>query len=197
MVSAVGHEVDFTISDFVADIRAATPSAAAEIITESVFASRQFVDSLVRRMMQAHPRKRLDESVQRLDDLQSGLLRSGRQGVRERLVACNNLGARLRQVRPKQLLQQRREVLKMAQHRLRELARVRFKDLKSSLATAESRLQLLGPEQVLSRGYSITMDAASGKIIRRAKDAKVKQRLRTRVSDGEIISHVQGEETAR
>src|SRR5208283_519303 len=79
VVSAVGHEIDFTISDFVADVRAATPSVAAEIITEGVFASRQFVESLMRRMIQAHPRKRLDESLQRLDDLQTSLQRYGRQ----------------------------------------------------------------------------------------------------------------------
>src|SRR5208283_364596 len=79
VVSAVGHEIDFTISDFVADVRAATPSAAAEIITEGVFASRQLVESLARRMMQAHPRKWLDESLQRLDDLQTSLQRYGRQ----------------------------------------------------------------------------------------------------------------------
>jgi exodeoxyribonuclease VII large subunit len=175
----------------VADVRAATPSAGAEIITEGVFASRQFVLSLVQRMAQAHPRKRLDESFQRLDDLQTSLLRCGKQGMRERLVACNHLVARLRQLRPKQLLQQRRELLKMTRHRLRELAHGRFKDLKNKLAAAESRLQLLGPEQVLSRGYSITMDAASGKIIRRAKDAKAGQSLKTRVRDGEISSRVE------
>jgi len=191
VVSAVGHEIDFTISDFVADVRAATPSAAAEIITEGVFASRQFVESLVRRMMQAHPRKRLDESLQRLDDLQTSLLRYGRQGVRERNAVCQNLAARLRQVRPKQLLKQRRESLKVNRQRLRELAHVRFKDLRNGMAATEARLRLLGPEQVLARGYSITMDAASGKIIRRAKDAKPKQQLRTRVSDGEISSRVQ------
>jgi exodeoxyribonuclease VII large subunit len=191
VVSAVGHEIDFTIADFVADVRAATPSAGAEIITEGVFASRQFVLSLVQRMAQAHPRKRLDESFQRLDDLQTSLLRCGKQGIRERLVACNHLVARLRQLRPKQLLQQRRELLKMTRHRLRELAHGRFKDLKNKLAAAESRLQLLGPEQVLSRGYSITMDAASGKIIRRAKDAKAGQSLKTRVRDGEISSRVE------
>jgi exodeoxyribonuclease VII large subunit len=191
VVSAVGHEIDFTIADFVADVRAATPSAGAEIITEGVFASRQFVLSLVQRMAQAHPRKRLDESFQRLDDLQTSLLRCGKQGMRERLVACNHLVARLRQLRPKQLLQQRCELLKMTRHRLRELAHGRFKDLKNKLAAAESRLQLLGPEQVLSRGYSITMDAASGKIIRRAKDAKAGQSLKTRVRDGEISSRVE------
>jgi exodeoxyribonuclease VII large subunit len=191
VVSAVGHEIDFTISDFVADVRAATPSAAAEIITEGVFASRQFVESLVRRMMQAHPRKRLDESLQRLDDLQTGLLRYGKQGVRERQVACQNLAARLRQVRPKQLLKQRRELLKVNRHRLRELAHVRFKDLKNGLAATEARLRLLGPEQVLSRGYSITMDAASGKVLRDVAQVKAGQRLKTRLQKGEVLSQVE------
>ncbi len=190
VVSAVGHEIDFTISDFVADVRAATPSAAAEIITEGVFASRQFVESLARRMMQAHPRKRLDESLQRLDDLQTSLLRCGKQGVRERQIACQNLAARLRQVRPKQLLKQRRELLEMNRQRLCGLARVRFKDLKNNLSAAESRLQLLGPEQVLSRGYSITMDAATGKVLREAGKTKPGQKLKTRLAKGEITSHI-------
>jgi len=188
VVSAVGHEIDFTIADFVADVRAATPSAAAEIITEGVFASRQLVESLVRRMMQAHPRRRLDELLQRLDDLQTGLLRCGRQGVRERQVACQNLATRLRQVRPKQLLKQRRELLAVTQHRLRELAHVRFRDLKTQLAAAESRLQLLGPEQVLSRGYSITMDAATGKVLRDAQKVNAGQKLKTRLQTGELLS---------
>jgi exodeoxyribonuclease VII large subunit len=191
IVSAIGHEIDFTISDFVADVRAATPSAAAEIITEGVFASRQFVENLVRRMMQAHPRKRLDESLQRLDDLQAGLLRCGKQRVRERQIACQNLTARLRQVRPKQLLKQRRELLKVNRQRLRELAHVRFKDLRNGLAATEGRLRLLGPEQVLSRGYSITMDAASGKVLRDAARVKAGQKLKTRLKTGEVLSHAE------
>ena len=142
-------------------------------------------------MMQAHPRKRLDESLQRLDDLQTGLLRSGKQGVRERQVACQNLAARLSQVRPKQLLKQRRELLKVNRHRLRELARVQFKNCKSSLEAAESRLRLLGPEQVLSRGYSITMDRASGKVLRDAARVKVGQKLKTRLKTGEILSRAE------
>jgi len=190
VVSAVGHEIDFTIADFVADVRAATPSAAAEIITEGVFASRQFVANLVRRMTQAHPRRRLDESLQRLDDLQTSLLRCGKQGVNERLVAWKNLATRLRQVRPKQLLEQRREVLKATQKRLCELARVQFKNCKNSFAATESRLRLLGPEQVLSRGYSITMDAASGKVLRDAGKVQAGQKLKTRLASGEIFSEV-------
>jgi exodeoxyribonuclease VII large subunit len=191
IVSAIGHEIDFTIADFVADVRAATPSAAAEIITEGVFASRQLVGSLTQRMVRMHPRRQLNEHLQRLDDLQTGLLRQTKQGVNERFVTWRNLTSRLRQVRPKQFLKQRREVLKVSQRRLQELAQAKFKNCKTSLAATESRLRLLGPEQVLARGYSITLDATTGKIIRRAKDAKSGQNLRTRVKEGEIFSKVE------
>ena len=116
VVSAVGHKIDFTISDFVADVRAATPSAAAEIITEGVFASRQFVaeasgwlsqrirrrfgrekenlEKLMQRALRAHPRRRLNEILQRLDDLQAGLLREVKYRWREwpRRVVTGNEG---------------------------------------------------------------------------------------------------------
>ncbi len=219
VVSAVGHEIDFTISDFVADVRAATPSAAAEIITEGMFASRKFVaevpellrrkvrqrlegatedfEQVQGRLARLYPRRRLQESLQRLDDLQSGLLRCAKQGTCDRKVAWRNLTDRLLRIRPAQLLNQRRESLVTSQRRLRELMHVGWRNGKGRFETLEARLRLLGPEQVLARGYSITMNAATGKIIRRAKDVKRGENLRTRVSEGEIISRVQGDETAR
>ncbi|MGB8368728.1 MAG: exodeoxyribonuclease VII large subunit [Limisphaerales bacterium] len=190
VVSAVGHEIDFTISDFVADVRAATPSAAAEIITEGVFASRQLVVDLTQRMVRAHPRRRLNELLQRLDDLQAGLLRCTRQGAKERQVAWQNLATRLLRVRPAQLLRQRRESLGVSRRRLRELAHVCLRNGRNRFEATEARLRLLGPEQVLSRGYSITMDAATGKVLRAAKDVKVGQHLKTRLKAGEVLSKV-------
>jgi exodeoxyribonuclease VII large subunit len=192
VVSAVGHEIDFTISDFVADVRAATPSVAAEIITEGVFASRQLVADLTQRMARAHPRRRLNELLQRLDDLQAGLLRCTRQGTKERRVAWQNLATRLLRVRPAQLLRQRRESLVVNQRRLRESAHVHLRNGRNRFEATEARLRLLGPEQVLSRGYSITMDAATGKVLRAAAEAKTGQKLRTRVAQGEITSNVSG-----
>jgi exodeoxyribonuclease VII large subunit len=217
VVSAVGHEIDFTIGDFVADVRAATPSAAAEIITEGVFASREFVagapDLLRRRVRQRlegatedfeqvqgrlarlHPRRRLNESLQRLDDLQSGLLRCAKQGARDRAVAWRTLTDRLMRVRPAQLLIQRRELLVMSQRRLRELTQAGLWNGKSRFEILEARLHLLGPEQVLARGYSITMDAASGKVLRDAQRVQSGQRLKTRLQAGEILSRAENVRT--
>jgi exodeoxyribonuclease VII large subunit len=213
VVSAVGHEIDFTISDFVADVRAATPSAAAEIITEDVYASREFVadapeilrqrvrqrleresenfHQLRQRVARAHPRRRLNEWLQRLDDLQGSLLRYGKQTVRDRRVAWTNLADRLWRARPVQLVKQRRELLLQAQRRLCELAGHRLNDWRSRLQTLDARLRLLGPEQVLARGYSITTDAVSGKVLRDASEVSSGQRLKTRLKVGEVRSRVE------
>lgn len=191
VVSAVGHEIDFSIADFVADVRAATPSAAAEIITEGVYSSRVFVaeaplrlrelcrrqlaerreeaDYLFKRLSRLHPRRKLDETLQRLDDLRGSLSRGAEQGVRQARMNWQQLALRLNQVRPAN----------------------RLKELKAVLSRAEARLRLLGPEQVLSRGYSITTDAASGKILRDAKQVKPGQRLKTRLKAGEVTSKVE------
>ena len=191
VVSAVGHEIDFTIADFVADLRAATPSAAAEIITEGVFASREFVaaaphrlrqlarrkiereresfDSLGIRFAQLHPRRRLEDSFQRLDDLQSGLRRALKHAARSRGLVLQNLAGRFLRAKPSLALKSRRE----------------------SLRQLEKRLHSLGPQQVLSRGYSITTDAATGKVLRAAANVKAGQKLKTRLAKGEIVSRTE------
>jgi exodeoxyribonuclease VII large subunit len=214
VVSAVGHEIDFTISDFVADIRAATPSAAAEIITEGVFASCQFVaqvsdrirqlaaqqlreraDTQLRtwqRLERCHPRRRLNDWQQRLDDLQTSLARCLKQSVRHQRLAYRTLSERLSRVRPAVLLKQRREVFLQAQQRLREQARHRVRESKDRLQTVEAQLRLLGPEQVLARGYSITMNADTGEVLRNAANLAAGQRLRTRLKLGEVHSTVEG-----
>jgi exodeoxyribonuclease VII large subunit len=210
VVSAVGHEIDFTISDFVADIRAATPSVAAEIITEGVFSSGEFIagasgrmqqlvrarfadklDELARagqRLGRMHPRRRFNDWLQRLDDLQAGLLRCVKQGTRDRRMTSRNLAERLARVRPGQLLKQRRELLEQAAQRLHEQGRHGLRERRNRLETLQARLRLLGPEQVLARGYSITTDAATGKVLRNADNVKKGQRLKTRLKTGEVFS---------
>jgi exodeoxyribonuclease VII large subunit len=213
VVSGVGHEIDFTISDFVADVRAATPSAAAEIITEGVFSSCQFLSAvagrmgqLTRQQLQAkgyalaqtgqrlarlHPRRRLNDWLQRLDDLQNSLLRCVKQGARQQRTRWQNLSDRLSRLRPALLLKQRREVLQQTERRLREQARHRVTERKNRLKTLEARLRLLGPEQVLARGYSITTDAQTGKVMSEASEVSLGQRLKTRLKKGEVFSKVE------
>jgi exodeoxyribonuclease VII large subunit len=213
VVSAVGHEIDFTISDFVADVRAATPSAAAEIITEGVFSSSQFLSEAAQRIRQlarqqiddkryeltqtiqrlarVHPRRRLNDWLQRLDDAQTSLLRCARQGARRQQLAWQALGDRLARVRPELLLRQKREGLAQVERRLYEQVRQRLVDRRNGFAALEGRLRLLGPEQVLARGYSITTDAQSGKVLRAANAVKAGQRLKTRLKAGEVWSRAE------
>ena len=191
VVSAIGHEIDFTISDFVADVRAATPSAAAEIITEGVFACREFVGaartrlrqlfqrywdrkmvqvvSLTGRFTRLHPRRRLDQSLQQLDDYAGSLLRCLKVGVRHRQLKWENLAGRLARIHPEQALKLRRE-------RLDQL---------------HKRLNALGPEQVLARGYAIALDEKSGKVLRNAAETKAGQKIRVRLHRGEVTGRVE------
>ena len=216
VVSAVGHEIDFTISDFVADVRAATPSAAAEIITENVFASRRFitetplrlrallterieseeeaVQQLVQRMRRVHPRRQLNERLQHLDDLQAGLVRCARSGFRHERQRWKGLSQRLLLVKPSQVLLRRKEVLRSLERRLAVQGRPRVADLHSQLSNVEARLRLLSPLNVLERGYSITSDAQTGKVIRQTHEVKAGQRLRTRLKSGEISSVVESQD---
>ena len=106
-------------------------------------------------------------------------------------MAWQNLATRLLRVRPAQLLQQRREFLKTSRHRLRELAQNGLRDRQNRFGATEARLRLLGPEQVLARGYSITTNAATGKVLREAAEVKSGQRLKTRLKTGEIFSRTE------
>jgi exodeoxyribonuclease VII large subunit len=215
VVSAVGHEIDFTISDFVADLRAATPSAAAEIITEGVFSSCRFIRDTADWMRQrarqlferaqkasalaalrlgrAHPRRRMNEKLQRLEELRTSLVRCVGHDLRAQRLLWQNWRERLTRVRPRQLLQQRRELLRQENRRLAQQARHRLGLCQNYFAQLATRLRLLSPEQVLARGYSITLEEKSGKVIRSSNAVAPGQKIKTKLKSGEIRSTVDRE----
>jgi exodeoxyribonuclease VII large subunit len=143
---------------------------------------------LAHRLGRMHPRRRFDEWLQRLDDLHGGMLRCTKHGVRQQLGAFQNLSNRLARVRPAQLLRQRRELLEQEQARLVEQMKHQLRERRNRAESLEARLRLLSPEQVLARGYSITTDVETGKVLRDAAKIKAGQRLKTRLHKGEIGS---------
>jgi exodeoxyribonuclease VII large subunit len=188
IVSAVGHEIDFTICDFVADLRAPTPSAAAELIVPDV------ID--LERQLERCSRTLGRQLLNRLRDAQQQL-----DHARETLRRC--LGHRIDEY--KRALMHALRVLQ-ARSPVRELMmrRNRFADLHRRIVACPARwietarhrfsriegiLRVLGPDATLRRGYSITMNDR-GEIIRTTAVVRPKMKIRTRVSDGEFGAEV-------
>ncbi len=212
VVSAVGHEIDFTISDFVADIRAATPSAAAEILTAGYVASRERIATLAgrfprlvqailadhqeglsdlqRRLGRVHPRRLLEGHAQHLDDLVEGLREGISRALQERRRSAGILGQRLIAARPSARLGREVRLHAELRRRLVSGVRLRLAGQKERLARLYDRLRLLSPEAVLARGYSITLDAASGAVVREAASVQPGQRLISRLAVGQVTSTV-------
>lgn len=210
VVSAVGHEIDFTIADFVADLRAATPSAAAEILTQSWVDSRGFVaeaadrltfrvhrrfdearnalEAMNRRRVRLHPRRRLDEQGQWLDDLSERLVRAGGRQVRSQAARVDAAVGRMGSVRPLRRLREHEVRVTQLARRFGEALRRQLLEQRSRFDRAARSLALLGPQNILNRGYSITREMDSGRVVRDPSVIRAGQRLKTAVQRGELIS---------
>ncbi len=189
VVSAVGHEVDFTIADFVADVRAPTPSGAAEMVVPdrddwlraiNSYAARiarlgertledrsQTLDWLTRRLVQTSPQRTLMRQHGRLNDMQRRLRLAIRQGVAQQRPVLASLWQRL------QISGIR--TVGDAQHRLQLAAR---------------GLHAVSPLATLDRGYAIVEDADTGKVLVDAADATVGSDIRARLASGELTATV-------
>lgn len=213
IISAVGHEIDFTIADFVADMRAATPSAAAEAASPDGEALRRRVDDLGRQLAGAmagrhqrlagrveelrrrlflqHPAQRLQQRQQRVDELEARLRRAMAGQVGQRRQRLDAAARRVALDAPRrQLAQSRRRVADLRQRIGRAMSR--------TLVTSRERLQAKGrelhavsPLATLDRGYSITRREGDERILRSVVDIRPGERLRTRLGDGEVVSRVE------
>jgi exodeoxyribonuclease VII large subunit len=189
IISAVGHEIDFTIADFAADLRAPTPSAAAEL---AVPGSAELHAALanIRNRMARSLRTLLREPSQQLDSLRSGLGHAAAEGITARSRALREMQLRHGALHPIRIVERRLEKLTSLGKDLGTLTAHAMNRRAEQLKRMENLIRTLGPESAFKRGFSITM-AEDGGILRSVKSAKPGQTIRTKFLDGELTSTVQ------
>ena len=209
VVSAIGHEIDFTIADFVADLRAPTPSAAAELIApdsadllrqlaaatqflnrqlgDRVASARERLQDMNRGTLERELRRRTQEERQRLDSLEDGLHRSFRAALQQLQSRLDEKSCCLRLSGPQHALELRTQLLQSWREKIEDLLCCQRERWHARLQASESLLRVLGPAATLARGYTITLNAR-GEVVRSVGSIQPGERLVTRLSDGEFTS---------
>jgi exodeoxyribonuclease VII large subunit len=209
VISAVGHETDFTIADFVADMRAPTPSAAAERVVpvrddlqaELQLLRRRAGRALAERARSARhmlerararlgdPRRMLDERRQRLDEQ----VERGRRVLSRRLaIARADLRAietRLYRAHPHRRILEQRAALASMRHRLEAALRPALNRRRHAIEAAQGKLEALSPTRVLERGFSLAQ-RTDGKLVKGVEDVRPGERIVVRLRDGGLAATV-------
>jgi len=181
VISGVGHETDVTLTDFVADLRAATPTAAAELAAparDELLADLDALGDRVRRRM----RQRLDMEAQRLDQRSWQLARPAALLQRERQRLLGH-AARLAQIVALRVARSREALAREAQ-RWQQGPGMQLLRQRSRLETLEGRLEALDPTRVLSRGYALLQERDPGRVIRAPAQLHAGQDLRITLAEG-------------
>ncbi|MDF1565409.1 MAG: exodeoxyribonuclease VII large subunit [Deltaproteobacteria bacterium] len=209
VISAVGHEVDVTLSDLAADLRAATPSAAAELVAPARESLREELRSLRRRLQSAlrlslgrrrqvllgararlsDPRMALSARRQRLDELHLMGRFALERGLRERREALSREAARLERLHPRQRLGQRQRALADLERRLEREVLSGLRAERTRLTRHEAALTALSPQSVLDRGFALVSDQ-EGRLLRDAATVAVGDALQIRLARGALGARV-------
>lgn len=212
VISAVGHEIDFCISDFVADVRCATPTAAARFLIQNLEDVRDELDESLRRIqlwmdrtldscrerietVKKHlsllsPKRRLEDFWLRLDDISQSMDKVMKRKLAEDFDKFQDIRLRFKNIRLSGKTEQPRRELQMLRLRLEDQWNHAFRDKCAELELLRQSLNLLDPKASLKRGYSITVDVKSGKIIRGVKEVSQGTRIRTMLQNGQVESVV-------
>ena len=208
-VSAVGHEVDVSIADFVADLRAPTPSAAAESISpdqqdwlRSLANYQQRLNQAAQRALRRHetqlnhlaarlrdPRRELQAKAQRLDELEMRLGTTMQQLIKQLNLRLENIENRIKSQSPNRHLAQHQDSLSLLQQRLQQATRTLLGQRRKQLEHLMQTLNVVSPLATLGRGYAIVQDD-KGQIIRHASAVQPGERIRARVAEGVIEATV-------
>ncbi len=209
LVSAIGHEVDFTIADFVADQRAATPSAAAELISPDQYdiqqqintqfsrlqkqtrsriqQSQQGLDWLEKRLQQQHPGQLLKAKSQRLDELEHRLSRVVKNNIDARRHVLTLLNSRLQRHTPLQQLSQFKMRQQALQQRLHHTWERIIANKRQRLAISCRSLNNVSPLATLQRGYAIIQDVADKTVFTDASKLNTGDKISARLAKGSLI----------
>jgi len=212
IVNAVGHEVDFTIADFVADFRAPTPSAAAELIspdqqqwlshfsylakqlndcvTSDLQEKKQHLKQLQHRLNRTHPGAQLEIHAQRLDDCQARLLQTPKLAIQQHQLRLAELSSKLLSHNPNQRINGFQKRLATLQQRLSTPLQYKLQQVRLRFTTCNKGLETLSPLATLSRGYSISKRESDGGIINSVKQTQVGDNITLQLTDGTLRTTV-------
>ncbi|MDG1943447.1 MAG: exodeoxyribonuclease VII large subunit [Halioglobus sp.] len=216
VVSAVGHEVDFTIADMVADFRAATPSAAAELLSpdqdelqQRLRQVKSTLSRLIRRKLQEsevslthlrqrlkHPGAQLREQAQRLDDLEERLLRAQKNVLQRYRSKTDFLETQLHAQSPAPQLRQLQRDIDRWRQRLKAAVQERVLQSGNRLAHLAQMLDSLSPLGTLQRGYAIVTDG-TGKVLRDANDVSIGDKIDAQLANGRLALTVKAIEKVK
>ncbi len=213
VVSAVGHETDVTIADFVADLRAPTPSAAAEVVSRNqlellrqmqngqqrlemamdyflVNRTRRFTQ-LHHRLQQQHPQLRLARQQTVLERLRQRMNLAVDSQLKRAVQRQQRTTQRLNQHNPQPRIWRAQTRIQQLEYRLAENLRAQLSSTRERFGKAVTHLEAVSPLSTLARGYSVTT-ANDGKVLKQTKQVKAGDVLTTRLSDGWVESEVKG-----
>ncbi|MET3704743.1 exodeoxyribonuclease VII large subunit [Grimontella sp. AG753] len=211
VVSAVGHETDVTIADFVADLRAPTPSAAAEIVSRNqtellrqIQSAQQRLEmamdffianrtrrftQLNHRLQQQHPQLRLARQQTVLEKLRQRMRVALDSQLKQASQRQRRVAQRLNQQNPQPRIWRAQTRIQQLEYRLAESLRAQLSVTRERFGKAVTHLEAVSPLSTLARGYSVTT-AADGKVLKQAKQVKTGDTLTTRLADGWVESEV-------
>ncbi|MGR9053888.1 MAG: exodeoxyribonuclease VII large subunit [Gammaproteobacteria bacterium] len=213
VITGIGHEIDFSIADFVADLRAPTPSAAAEhaVPDQREWLQRfqdlentlrqylgricerksQTLNWLNKRLEQQHPGQKLVRNAQRLDDMELRLIHGMRNRLRHDNVLFSSRSGQLRQLSPSVKIDRLVLQQQQLQRRLTVAYRTKLQRLGGRLALAGQTLHTVSPLATLSRGYALVTDPETGKIIRSTQELKSGDAVLTLLAHGRFTGIVE------